>query len=155
MTLSPEERPTASEALQNPWFKIFTIVENSSQEELFTGLTNLKVFHTQMTFQKAVLSYIASQELNKDEEKKLKEIFDSIDSDKNGSISKEELIEGYKLMDGNDETAENQADYVMHKLDLNKNGTIDYNEFLMANLTRHSLSKQRLKKAFKYFDHVW
>ena len=48
-------------------------------------------------------------------------------------------------MDGNDETAENQADYVMHKLDLNKNGTIDYNEFLMANLTRHSLSKQRLK----------
>eukprot|EP00826_Nyctotherus_ovalis_P043186 TRINITY_DN4520_c0_g1_i20.p4 TRINITY_DN4520_c0_g1~~TRINITY_DN4520_c0_g1_i20.p4 ORF type:complete len:162 (+),score=61.18 TRINITY_DN4520_c0_g1_i20:1245-1730(+) len=152
---SPEARPRASEALQSPWMRKYSMVEGSSREDVFNGLKNLQVFRTQMTFQKAVLSYIASQELSKSEEEKLKEAFDSIDKDKNGCISKEELIEGYEMMGRTRMRAQVEAEYVMTRLDVNRNGTIDYNEFLMANLATYNvLTKDKLNKAFDFFDTV-
>ena len=108
-----------------------------------------------MTLQKAVLSYIASQELTKSEEERLKEAFDSIDEDKNGCISKEELIEGYKMMGRTEIRARLEAEHVMTRLDMNRNGTIDYNEFLVANLIMYNvLTEDKLKKAFDFFDSV-
>jgi calcium-dependent protein kinase len=152
---SPEARPTANKALQNKWIRKYFMAEGSSREDIFNGLMNLQIFRTQMTLQKAVLSYIASQELTKSEEERLKEAFDSIDKDKNGCISKEELIEGYKMMGRAEIRAQLDAEYVMTRLDMNRNGTIDYNEFLMANLiTYNVLTKDKLKKAFDFFDTV-
>jgi len=152
---SPEERPTASEALQNVWLRKFFLSEDSSRKDIFNGLKNLQIFRTQMTLQKAVLSYIASQELTKSEEERLKEAFDSIDEDKNGCISKEELIEGYKMMGRTEIRARLEAEHVMTRLDMNRNGTIDYNEFLVANLIMYNvLTEDKLKKAFDFFDSV-
>jgi Ca2+-binding EF-hand superfamily protein len=43
----------------------------------------------------------------------------------------------------------------MSSVDLDGNGTIDYNEFLAATLNRSKvLSKQNLEAAFKTFDKV-
>jgi Ca2+-binding EF-hand superfamily protein len=43
----------------------------------------------------------------------------------------------------------------MQSIDLDGNGTIDYNEFLAATLNRSKLlSKQNLEAAFKTFDRV-
>ena len=43
----------------------------------------------------------------------------------------------------------------MKSVDLDGNGTIDYNEFLAATLNRTKiLSKQNLEAAFKMFDKV-
>lgn len=43
----------------------------------------------------------------------------------------------------------------MKSIDLDGNGTIDYNEFLAATLNRNKiLSKQNLEAAFKTFDRV-
>eukprot|EP00826_Nyctotherus_ovalis_P057393 TRINITY_DN7841_c0_g1_i14.p2 TRINITY_DN7841_c0_g1~~TRINITY_DN7841_c0_g1_i14.p2 ORF type:complete len:168 (-),score=57.30 TRINITY_DN7841_c0_g1_i14:348-851(-) len=152
---SPEARPTASEALQSEWIRKYFMTEGSSREDILAGLKNLQTFRTQMTFQKAVLSYIASQELSKAEEEKLRAAFDSIDKDKNGSISREELIEGYVMMGRTETNARLETERVLTRLDLNRNGTIDYNEFLMANLVTHNvLSNDKLKKAFDYFDAV-
>eukprot|EP01022_Parablepharisma_sp_SALTPOND_P021167 TRINITY_DN4088_c0_g1_i1.p2 TRINITY_DN4088_c0_g1~~TRINITY_DN4088_c0_g1_i1.p2 ORF type:complete len:386 (-),score=40.33 TRINITY_DN4088_c0_g1_i1:3646-4803(-) len=152
----PEERPTASEALKDPWIRKYSSMKGAPQEELLVNLENLRSFRTQMTLQKAVLSYIASQELSKAEEEKLKEAFDSIDTDKNGRISKEELVEAYVVLHGNEGVAKIEAHRVMTRIDINQNGTIDYNEFLMANLAvQNALSEERLKKAFEFFDSVF
>lgn len=80
-----------------------------------------------MTFQKAVLAYIASQQLSKGEEKKLREIFELLDEDKNGAISKEELIKGFMTIDKDEKKAKLDAERVMRRIDINQNGTIDYN----------------------------
>ena len=119
------------------------------------SLGSLACFRTQMTLQKAVLAYIASQELSKSEEKTLKEAFESIDTNKNGHISKDELISAYTLLYGNEDNAKREANRVMTRIDVNQNGMIDYNEFLMASLVMQgSLTPERLKKAFGYFDRV-
>lgn len=80
-----------------------------------------------MTFQKAVLAYIASQQLSKAEEKKLRETFELIDEDKNGSISKEELIKSYFIVYKDENKAKFEVERVMRHIDINQNGSIDYN----------------------------
>jgi len=80
-----------------------------------------------MTFQKAVLTYIASQQLSKAEEKKLRETFEYLDEDKNGSISKEELVKGYLIVYKEEAKAKQEVERVMRHIDLNQNGTVDYN----------------------------
>jgi calcium-dependent protein kinase len=91
---TPERRLSAFEALQHPWIRRFTNTVTPN-ESILAGLENLRCFRTQMTLQKAVLSYIASQELSKEEEERIKELFDSINVERNGRISKEELVKSY------------------------------------------------------------
>ena len=108
-----------------------------------------------MTFQKGVLAYIASQQLGKEDEEKLKDIFSFLDSDKDGRITETELVKAYKTMGKSESESIINAKWIMNAIDLNKNGTIDYNEFLMANLNKtKALTKTSLEKAFKYFDRV-
>jgi len=97
------------------------------EEELFTTLDKLKGFRTQMTFQKAVLAYMASQQLYQSEEKKLREAFKALDKDNNGTISKNELIEGYILVYKNEQRAKEEVERIMRRIDVNQNGAIDYN----------------------------
>ena len=99
---------------------------------------------------------MASQQLLKEEEKQIKEIFDSIDTKKNGHITKEELIKCYMSMDANEKVANEEVHKIMTRADVNQNGVIDYNEFMMASLsTENALSNERLKKAFDFFDLVY
>jgi len=146
---------TASYALKDPWIRKYAKPKNSESEELKNSLDGLRTFRTQMTFQKAVLAYIASQELTKSEEKKLKDAFDFIDIDKNGIISREELVNAYLQLYNDENLAIKEANRVMMRIDINQNGSIDYNEFLMANLAVQGiLTPERLSKAFDFFDTV-
>lgn len=102
-----------------------------------------------------MLAYIASQELSKEEEKRIKETFELIDIDKNGSISKKELVDGYLSLGFGESEAETKAQEIMSRIDMNQNGIIDYNEFLMANIAANTiLTNDRLRKAFNFFDSV-
>jgi calcium-dependent protein kinase len=151
----PGGRPSASEALVSQWVRNYANNKSSSNRTLSTSLKKLKNFKTQMTLQKAVLAYIASQELSKEEEKEIKETFEMIDVDKNGGISKNELVDGYMSLNCKETEAKIKAQEIMDVIDLNRNDIIDYNEFLMANLAANGiLTKERLKKAFNFFDSV-
>ena len=98
---------------------------------------------------------MASQQLTNVEEEKLKDSFNFIDTNRNGLITQDELISGYKLLGQSEEKAKEESEWVMKRIDLNQNGMIDYNEFLMANLiSENSLTEQRLQKAFQFFDLV-
>eukprot|EP00826_Nyctotherus_ovalis_P006822 TRINITY_DN11660_c0_g1_i3.p5 TRINITY_DN11660_c0_g1~~TRINITY_DN11660_c0_g1_i3.p5 ORF type:complete len:102 (-),score=30.79 TRINITY_DN11660_c0_g1_i3:326-631(-) len=95
-----------------------------------------------MLFQKAVLSYIASQELTRTEETELKSIFTTI------NINKGRLKSGSRL-------TVDKREAVMERRKAVMGNAIDYNEFLMANLNKEgSLTRDRLEKAFRYFDYV-
>eukprot|EP00826_Nyctotherus_ovalis_P061800 TRINITY_DN8836_c0_g2_i4.p2 TRINITY_DN8836_c0_g2~~TRINITY_DN8836_c0_g2_i4.p2 ORF type:complete len:223 (+),score=65.80 TRINITY_DN8836_c0_g2_i4:1101-1769(+) len=155
LSCEPEERPTASEVLNCSWIQRHSAPKSPSSRVLSASLKRLKDFKTQMTLQKAVLAYIASQELSKEEEKRIKEIFELIDIDKNGSISKKELVDGYLSLRFGRSEAEIKAQEIMNRIDINQNGIIDYNEFLMANIAASTiLTKDRLRKAFNFFDSV-
>lgn len=80
------------------------------------------------------MSYLATQLSNKEEKAKLTEIFKSFDKNNDGVLSKEELILGYAQLYGSTERATLEVEQILQRVDTNGNGSIDYSEFLAANL---------------------
>jgi len=164
LTFDMNKRISASEALEEPWIanyanKRITITD----KELLLSLNRLRNFHVQNLFQTAVLSYITSQQMSKAEEARIRQIFNSFDKDNNGQITKEELIDILVYIYGDCKRVYKEADEIFMNIDLDNNGTIEYNgkfifhflEFLVANLKVNSmLDEENLKKAFDFYDVV-
>jgi len=129
----PRQRISAKNLLKHKWFNK-TLEESSKnkyeeEKNLTTALRNLQNFEADTTLQKAVLSYIASQEIDPQTEAQLRTLFTTLDKDGNGQISKQELEEGYEKMYGGIKKAKTLSKKVMAESDVNKNGCIDYNGF--------------------------
>ena len=127
LTRDADSRISASVALKQPWFNKFTQGAVVSDVDLRLSLCNLRTFRTQLLFQGAVLTYIASQRLSRQEEAKIRLAFDTFDSDKDGELSKKELIAGLRYLYGCSKKAKKEAAEVLKNIDLNHNGTIEYN----------------------------
>ena len=72
------------------------------------------------------MSYLANQLSTQDEKQKLTEIFKAFDKNNDGVLSRNELIQGYTKLYGSAERATLEVDNILEKVDLNKNGAIDY-----------------------------
>jgi calcium-dependent protein kinase len=82
-------------------------------------------------------------------------VFQDFDKNGDGVLEREELIQGYISLGKTKKQACVIVDDIMNKVDVNKNGTIDYSEFLMANFNQEeAVSKSKLKQTFKLFDKV-
>lgn len=150
LELNIDKRISASEALQDPWLLKFLHCVNDGQSIIAT--TNMQSFYTKSKLQQAVLSFIVTQMNNKEEIQKLSQIFNSIDLDGDGKLSREELMTEYCKSKPPDE-AEEAVNRIMKEVDINCSGYIDYSEFLMATLKQETLlSKENLESAFKAFD---
>ena len=102
--------------------------------------------------QKATVSFLANQISINEEIKKLKEEFDKIDVNKDGEISKEELIKCLEVLYPSQE-AINRAEEIFKEIDFNDDGTINFSEFLTVNIKKEKLlSEETLDKAFRMFD---
>ena len=144
-------RLTSQEALAHAW------IDSQNNTDMLQGnithvLSNLRAFHAPNKLKDAILTYLTMQFSSLKETKELREIFLSIDKDKDGKISKEELIEQFKLTMG-PEKAETEASLILQEVDTDNSGFIDYTEFLKANLDSSKLfSEQNLQVAFGVFD---
>jgi len=89
-----------------------------------------------------------------EERSKLKDIFKVFDKNGDGCLAYEEILEGYILhFNGNISRAEEEARKIIDKLDLNENGTIEYSEFLIANIDPTKIVREdRLREVFNIFD---
>ena len=76
--------------------------------------------------QQAALMYIASQLMSKTEKEKLKQTFMALDKNADGKLSRDELIQGYKLMQIDPEHSIEEVDSIMQNVDVDGNGFIDY-----------------------------
>jgi calcium-dependent protein kinase len=61
-------------------------------------------------------------------------MFAKLDKNKDGLLSRQELIEGFKEIFG--EVVELEVDEIMALADLNGNGELDYSEWLVATAKR-------------------
>ena len=115
-------------------------------------MVNLKNFQSASVLKEAIKTFIIMQYLSAHDIKDLKDVFISLDKDHDGKISYEELMNEYKkIMDEND--AEILVTKVIKQVDLDKNGFVDYSEFLKANFdTRELMSEKNLKATFEMFD---
>ncbi len=150
---TPENRITAHQARLHPWIIKCCAKAESAKKSLALPLENLRAFHTQDSFQRAVLTFIASQLMDPEYEQSLRKLFSVFDADDDGQISKEELMNGYRALTLTKDIADREVEEVFQHVDLNNNGIIDYNEFLVANLKRQQISSEKnLREAFMFFD---
>ena len=80
------------------------------------------------------------------------EKFKSFDLNLDGKLSTDELFEGLRHISGEEE-AEAEVYQIMQSADLDKNGYIDYSEFVAATMNqRKMLSRKNLEHTFATFD---
>ncbi|CAG9331882.1 unnamed protein product [Blepharisma stoltei] len=141
----PELRFTAKQALKHPWLSGMA----SPEFPLDINTQSLKNFNKARRFRKAILLCVASQ-CNEQDISRLRDLFMRIDRDGKGCISYKELQEGLEQFSTElgDET-----ESIISSMDVNKNGTIDYTEFLASTLDRSIyLQQEKLENAFHLFD---
>ena len=145
MLCSEKTRFNAKQVLDHIWIK--KKAPDSDNEGIKIDLNKLIKFQNYNKLKKAVLCLIASR-INSNEVNNLKNIFNALDKDKNGILSKDEIKQCLE---------KNQIkinfDKVFDSIDTNENGYIDYTEFLAFMLDESFyMNEDKLNEAFKVFD---
>ncbi|KAI3798001.1 hypothetical protein L1987_33267 [Smallanthus sonchifolius] len=93
-----------------------------------------------------------ADQLTNDQISEFKDAFSLFDKDEDGCITTNELGTVMKSLGKNPTEAELQD--MINEVDVNRNGTIDFPEFLnlMARMMKDTRSEEELKEAFKVFD---
>jgi calcium-dependent protein kinase len=147
MLCDPMDRLTAQEVLQHIW------VDKNAPNTIGyidnLNINHLKKYCMENKLKKAVLTFIASR-LKDNEIQHLKEIFNEVDTNKDGTITFEEMKTGLC-------TAFSDSKYNIEELfknfDTDNTGTVGYTEFITATIEQYTYMKQeKLLEAFKTFD---
>ena len=145
----PERRLTASEALQHRWLKALTRQSRTETNNAIRrlNLSNIKQFQKSEKIKQVALMAIAVQS-DPNDFIELKNIFQALDKDGNGSISFDELQAGLGERENGAELMS-----ILRGADTDGNGTINYTEFLAATMDATTfLRESYIKTAFKMFD---
>ncbi|KAF2312394.1 hypothetical protein GH714_034517 [Hevea brasiliensis] len=151
----PRVRLTAAQALSHPWVR-----EGGDASEIpidISVLSNMRQFVMYSRLKQFALRALAST-LDDVELADLRDQFDAIDVDKNGSISLEEMRQAlakdlpWKLKDS-------RVLEILQAIDSNTDGLVDFSEFVAAALHVHQLEEHNSEKwhlrsqaAFEKFD---
>ncbi len=151
LTKDPNERISALDSMKEPWFKKFEEKTHYDKKLAKNVLNNMKKFKKHRTLEKTIISFIINQLVKKDERQELEKQFKDWDTNGDGVLSREEIINGYKKTYG--KVDENEIDNMIKSIDLDGNGVIDYNEFLACSMNKEKiLRNDNLKICFNEFD---
>ena len=151
LTFESNKRISALECLSHKWFIKNKNKNISDKKTAKNIINNMKKFKRGKKLEQASISFIVNQLISKDERKELIKQFQDWDTNGDGVLSRDEIIEGYRKTYG--AVDENEIDNIMKSIDLDGNGVIDYNEFLSCAFNRDKImSKDNLELTFKAFD---
>jgi len=155
LKVNPAERVSMSDLLNHKWLSenvkgLFTDAEKQEHREAL--YRNLAKFSKGDKFQQGIITFIIHS-LGQDEETSaLGNLFATLDSSGDGKLTAAELLEGLQIVFGLDPAAVN-AESVMAAMDVDKDGRIDYSEFLSATMNHEKLlNNDNLAKVFHYLD---
>lgn len=144
----PKKRANADEILQHEWLRENGVASDKPLGNAVVG--RLKGFAAMNKLKKTALMWMATN-LPKEEIEGLKQMFMSIDTDRSGTITVEELKKG--LQKKGIAVSDNEMSRIMNDIDVDGNGVIDYEEFIAATISVNKLeSEEQLVKAFEHFD---
>jgi calcium-dependent protein kinase len=152
LTYDPNKRPSAEVALENNW--LITMSHCNADDRVLAEnvLKNLSRFTSAVTLQKATLSFIANQMTMNEDVRKLQHEFDKIDVNKDGVISRDELIRCLETVCPHEEAVQRTKE-IFEEIDFNNDGSINFSEFLTVNMKKEKITNEdMLVKAFKMFD---
>jgi calcium-dependent protein kinase len=146
----PRKRMTSQTSLKHNFFNKINLEVHDIQQIDTETLKNLRQFQIPHKFKKLILGSLIDT-LEKEELKKLNETFHAIDLNHEGFISLYELKKAFEL--SGLELNENEINEIIERIDYDKNGKLNYSEFLIAAINiQKTIDNQKLKKLFKRFD---
>ena len=152
LTYEQKKRISAADAVKDVW-----ILKHASKTSVAVGasvlpaLSNLKKFRADSILKQAAMTYIVSQLIDEKEKKELLKIFQTLDKNGDGKLSKQEMLDGYTMVCGGIASADLEKVFVA--IDIDKSGSIDYNEFLVAALSDKKIfSERNIREAFDLLD---
>jgi calcium-dependent protein kinase len=150
MQTDVKQRLKAKEALAHPWLE-GKDESLADQEAIKEAMNNFKTFRAEAKLQQAALSFIITQMATKEDLKEIEKTFKSLDLNRDGKLSKEELLTGYRKIKG--DTAEAEVDELLAIADTDGSGSIEYSEWVVAAIDKkHLLNEKKFQQAFRMFD---
>jgi len=149
LIVRPERRLTAGEALQHTFMRKNQRSNRADATRTLRKLNlgNIKKFQKAEKLKQVALMAIAVQS-DPNDIAELKEIFQTIDKDGNGTITFDELQAALGERENGEQLLE-----MLRGADTDNSGTIDYTEFLAATMDATMfLRESYLKTAFQMFD---
>ena len=145
------KRPSASEALNHPWFSNVIKDTHNVKKIKKEILLNIKNFNISYQFKLMVLKYLVDNKLSHEEKQIFKASFYALDFNHNGFIIEQDLIKAFKLF--NIDIDEERIEHLFNILPDNKNLGLGFSEFIMAGIDKKLiLTEKNLEDAFNYFD---
>lgn len=146
-----EKRPSAEEILKHVWFSK-SEKNICKADDLKPIFKNFQKFVEKDKLQQATLNYIIHNFTESKEFEKLRSIFLSLDENKDGTLSKAELLKGFKEGLGMNIRFE-EINLILDSIDTDQNGEISYQEFLSSVIdNKKVINRKNLKLCFESFD---
>ena len=146
-------RIKAKDALKHPFFtESFNPEEALTQNKDITIIKRIDTLKlTQSQFHQAIISYMSSNYISKDEEKKLRTVFRYIDYDNKSFLTKakiEKVLKEYGIL-----CTEEKLQNIIEVLDVDKDGVVEYQEFIQGLCDKRNLFNEfNLKNIFTIMD---
>lgn len=146
-----EVRPSAFELLFHKFISASEKDSIISNNDFQIGLSDLKNFTAKSKLSQACRAFITHKSSQNNQE--IYKMFQKLDVSKDHRLSKDELLSGFYNCSYFNNYSELEISHLFDELDRNKNGYVDYEEFLSACISQNDLlTKNNLKMAFDYFD---
>lgn len=152
MLIEEGSRISPKEAMNHPWVKkqLYKSKEKKSKKKEKEVVDKIEDFKDSNHLKKAILSFLSAKASDEDIKEEI-ELFQSFDTNNDGYITKKELRKG--MMKLSDSYTDEDIDRIMDSMDTDKNGAINFNEFISATLNNKiSTDYSRILKAFEFFD---
>ena len=153
------DRITAEEALNHPWFESKQ-VKSQENDGLFKVknphrlLNNLVNYRSDNILRSTIFAYLIHNNIQLNQVHEAIKLFNTIDRNGDGQITKEELCKGLEnFIKLSGKTLKDKVDIIFNNIDTDHNGYIEYEEFIRAAVDKeYFLSENFLRFAFDYFD---
>jgi serine/threonine protein kinase len=142
-----KQRPTMKECLEHKWFECHSrTLQNTVHPQQFA---ELKRFTEMTALARSMLLEIAGR-LPMERAEKIVQIFKAFDKNSDGSISKDELQQGFSRLGMKDQGL---LDNTFKALDVDENGTLSFSEFAAGVLlVFKDLLESRFRALFRRYD---
>jgi calcium-dependent protein kinase len=149
-----DNRLSAKEALNHIWFKKFNgrrLFTDFKKEEMTIFINNLYDFSYSKILQ-LVIAFLVHNLPETESSQKILKLFRYFNESGNCELTKEELKKGLKEFK-TEEDFDIKLDKAFEELDVDKNGTIEFEEFLRACINKNEiLNDKYINYAFKFLD---
>jgi len=154
---NPAIRITAEEAMNHKWFRKLKIRDKMNyipREKILKMLETLKNYKPEKILKTIALAYLVHNNPQHDEVLDGCKLFNLIDKNSNGKITKLELKNGMnELTSWNEEESNKFVNQIFNLIDGDNNGYIEYEEFVRCCIDKEKfITEEVIKFSFRFFD---